>query len=147
MFYQGDLGRCQATVSKEMHPAKAVRCLARPDLMVLQLQVQAGVHTTSNDSRRKTYTTAKNLVALLRNYVSEPDQQTNAAATAAAAAASPSARLSASLSVLFEFGTSIRSPNASRSMELMQLSPNFSNTLLLLMKNSGMVADELKAVD
>ena len=110
--------------------------------MVLQLQVQAGVHTTSNDSRRKTYTTAKNLVALLRNYVSEPDQQTNAAASAAsaaaaaaaAAAASPSARLSASLSVLFEFGTSIRSPNASRSMELMQLSPNLSNILLLLMK-------------
>ena len=44
--------------------------------------------------------------------MSEPDQQTNAAA-AAAAAASPSARLSESLSVLFEFGTSNRSPNAS----------------------------------
>ena len=53
MFNQDDLGKFQATVSKEMHPAKAVRCLARPDLMVLQLQVQAGVHTTSNDSRRK----------------------------------------------------------------------------------------------
>ena len=141
MFNQGNLGKCQATVSKEMHPAKAVRCLARPDLMVLQLQVQAGVHTTSNDSRRKKYTTAKHLVALPKNYVSEPDQQTHAVA------ACSSARLSASLSVLFEFGTSIRSPNASRSMELMQLSPNFSNTLLLLMKNSGMVADELKAVD
>ena len=136
MFNQGDLGKFQATVSKEMHPAKAVRCLARPDLMVLQLQVQAGVHTTSNmTAGEKKYTTAKNLVALLRNYVFEPDQQTNAAAAAAAAAAaSPSARLSASLSVLFEFGTSIRSPNASRSMELTQHSPSLSNTLLLLMK-------------
>ena len=86
MLNQGDLGKCQATVSKEMYPAKAVRCLARPDLMVLQLQVQADVHATSNDSRRKKYTTAKNLVALL----SEPDQKTNAVA------ASLSPRLSAS---------------------------------------------------
>ena len=128
MFNQGNLVSVKATVSKEMHPAKAVRRLARPDLMVLQLRVQADVHATSNDSRRKKYTTAKNLVALLRNYVSEPDQETNAAA------ASLSARLSASLSVLFEFGTSNRSPNASWSMELMQSSPNLSNTLLLLMK-------------
>ena len=111
MFNQGDLGKFQATVSKEMHPAKAVRCLARPDLMVLQLQVQAGVHTTSNDSRRKKYTTAKNLAALLRNYVSEPDQQTNA--VAASLFRRLSASFSGSLSVVFEFGTSIRSPNAS----------------------------------
>ena len=109
--------------------------------MVLQLQMQAGIHPTPNDSMPTKGTRAKHLAALLENYVSEPDQQTNAVAV------SSSARLSASLSVLFEFGTSIRSPNASRSMELMQLSPNFSNTLLLLMKNSGMVADELKAVD
>ena len=96
--------------------------------MVLQLRVQADVHATSNDSRRKKYTTAKNLVALL----SEPDQKTNAVA----ASLSPrlSASVSASLSVLLEFGTSIRSPNASRSMELMQSSANLSNTLLLLMK-------------
>ena len=107
MFNQGNLVSVKATVSKEMHPAKAVRRLARPDLMVLQLQLQACIHPTSNDSRRKKYTTAKNPVALLRNYVSEPDQQTNAVA------ASPSARLSESLSVLFEFGTSNRSPNAS----------------------------------
>ena len=67
----------------------------------------AGIHTTPNDSMPTKGTSAKNRVALLKNYVSEPDQQTKAAA------ASPSARLSGSLSVLFEFGTSIRSPNAS----------------------------------
>ena len=41
------------TVSKEMHPAKAVQCLARPDMMALQRQVQAGIHIARTADERE----------------------------------------------------------------------------------------------
>ena len=66
------------TVSREMHPAKAVQCLARPDMMALQRQVQAGIHIACKDSRRKRrVTNPKHLVVVL-NYVSEPARHKSA---------------------------------------------------------------------
>ena len=65
--------------------------------MAFQLKGQAGIHIASNDSRPKRRTRAHLLVALLKDYVSEPDQQTNAV----------DATLSARLSELLEIGISI----------------------------------------
>ena len=63
--------------------------------MALQLKGQAGIHIASNDSKPKRRTRAHHLVALLKDYVSEPDQQTNAF----------DATLSAHLLKLLELGT------------------------------------------
>ena len=46
--------------------------------MALQLKGQAGIHIASNDSRPRRRTRAHHLVAQLKDYVAEPDQQTNA---------------------------------------------------------------------